>query len=932
MGRHENINLLAYSEVENVSGYIGNFDVRVRQKARYIDPEVCTGCSDCAIVCPVEVLNPFDLNLGTRKAAYRHSAQAVPGSYTIEKRGVAPCRDACPTNQRAQGYIALVGEKRYADAYWAIRREHPFPSVCGRVCNRKCEEACSRGNYDEPINIMAIKRFVSDWAFTHQDELSEINDKSLAGTPFAPDPVPKGKKVAIIGAGPAGLTAALNLVRLGHDVKVYDSLPVAGGMMKVGVPLHRSSSEHLDWEIEQILAEGVELQLNTRVDDISALFEEGYSAVMIATGANKAKKLSITNSDHPDNWLSLDLLRRVALGEKMDLSGRKVVVLGGGNVALDVARTVIRLGEPEVRMACLEPRDEMPGFAWEIGEAEEEGIQIFPGRTFKEIMVEGNRIAGIRSVEIEFRGFVDGRPDFDEIRGTEHDIPGDLVIWAIGQEPDLSYLPTNGSIDKRHPTGIDTDPEMMSSLPGVFCAGDLRLGMTNFIVDAIGEGHHVARCIDRYLRGDEGLKEPIELDVVQLSVDEIEAKITSGKANERPRVPIPSIPLSERRNNSREVDLTLTEEQVLEEAERCLGCGVCSECLECVTACEIGAIHHDMQDEIIDLNVGSIILATGFQIFDPNVASEYGYGRLDNVITAMEFERMISPTGPTDGQVLLKNGKSPKSVAILHCVGSRDEQYHSYCSRVCCMYSLKIAQLTHEYVDAEVHEIYRDIRTVGSGHEAFFNRTKGTGVNFYHGKVKSVDKENGRLVVRWDESFHGEPDLIDVEMVILATGFEPRADAGQVASTFGISRGASGFFLERHPKLAPVETSTSGIYLAGGCQSPKDISDSVAQAGGAAAAALSLIDQGTIALEPSIAVMDAVNCAGCGQCTIACPYNAVELRNGTAEVNEYLCNGCGTCAAVCPNKAMGLIHYDDRQIVAELIGALKLSATIKEVS
>src|SRR5574341_725797 len=340
-GRHANIHLLSYSEVESVSGYVGNFEVRVRKKARYIDETRCTGCGQCASVCPIEVSNPFDLGLSMRKAAYRHSAQSVPHAYTIQKRGVAPCRAACPTDQRAQGYIALVRQKRYADAYWAIRREHPFPSVCGRVCNHRCEDACSRGKYDEPVNIMGLKRFVSDWAYAHRGELPSLRDKSLVGTPFAHKPTPTGKKVAILGAGPAGLTAALDLVRLGHDVAVFDSLPVAGGMMRVGIPPHRLPTELLDWEIGQIVDEGVELRLKTRVEDVPALLEGGYQAALIATGAHVAKKLPIRNSNHPDNWLSLDLLRRVDLGEKIDLSGKKIVVLGGGNVALDTARTAI---------------------------------------------------------------------------------------------------------------------------------------------------------------------------------------------------------------------------------------------------------------------------------------------------------------------------------------------------------------------------------------------------------------------------------------------------------------------------------------------------------------------------------------------------------------------------------------------------------------
>jgi len=453
--------------------------------------------------------------------------------------------------------------------------------------------------------------------------------------------------------------------------------------------------------------------------------------------------------------------------------------------------------------------------------------------------------------------------------------------------------------------------------------------VTFFVVDAIGEGHKSARSIDRYLRGDKGLKEPRKLPVVTLSPEEIESKFATGEASRSARIPIKSIPLEERLHNFREVDMALTEGEAMAEAERCLRCGICSECLECVAACERGAINHEMEDEWLDLTVGTMILATGFKDFDPSRVPELGYGKLDNVITALEFERLINSSGPTTGKVLLKNGQSPKSVAILHCIGSRDSRYHDYCSRACCMYSLKLSQLVHEYIGAEVHEVYRDMRSFGKGYEEFYNRTAQMGVHFYHGKVRDIEQQDHKLVVHWDEAFFNQPDQVAVDMVVLSTGFEPQADTAQVAATFGVSRSRDGFFLERHPKLAPVETTTEGIYLAGACQSPKDIPDSVAQAGGAAAVALSLIDQGTIALDPSIAEVNVMRCAGCGQCVEACPYGAIILSDGAAQVNGYLCKGCGTCAAACPNKAMTLLHFDDRELLSEIIGALSVEFPVE---
>ncbi|HEC34349.1 MAG TPA: 4Fe-4S ferredoxin, partial [Chloroflexi bacterium] len=387
-GRHLNIQVMTYAELESVEGEPGNFTVRVRQHPRYVNVDECTGCGDCAAACPIVRLDQFNAGMSERRAAYKLYPQAIPNAYVIEKRGRAPCRDACPIHQRAQGYVALVREGRFADAYRTIREDNPFPSICGRVCNHRCEDACSRGKVDDPVNIMRLKRFVADWALAHPDEI-EIP---------RPEVEPTGKRVAVIGSGPAGMTCAQDLTQLGHGVTIFEALPVPGGMMRVGIPSYRLPYDLVQKEIDDILALGVELKLNHRVDDATALLRDGYDAVFVAVGAHQGVRLPIPGVDLPEVVVATDFLREVALDSNLRsrIRNRRVLVLGGGNVAVDAAMTAVRLGASWVGMSCLESRETMPAHEWEIQDAQEEGIEVFPSRTFKEVTSADGRVTGVR--------------------------------------------------------------------------------------------------------------------------------------------------------------------------------------------------------------------------------------------------------------------------------------------------------------------------------------------------------------------------------------------------------------------------------------------------------------------------------------------------------------------------------------------------------
>ncbi len=364
--------------------------------------------------------------------------------------------------------------------------------------------------------------------------------------------------------------------------------------------------------------------------------------------------------------------------------------------------------------------------------------------------------------------------------------------------------------------------------------------------------------------------------------------------------------------------------------DRCVYFTKDGKCKACEKFCPLDAIDFEQEDRILDLKVGVAILATGFQPFDARRIPRYSYGRLPNVITSLEFERLANAGGPTGGQIVLKDGAAPERVGIIHCVGSRDTNYNIHCSRVCCMASLKFAHLVKEKSGAEVYNFYIDMRAGGKGYEEFYHRLMEEGTHFIRGRVAvvtdsaHVPEEEGHLIAQVEDTLTGVVRRIPLDMVILSVGMEPRADADEVRRQFGISCSQGGFFLEKHPKLAPISTLTDGVFLAGACQGPKDIPDSVAQGQAAAGEALALIDKGFMELEPNTAYIIEEACSGCRTCIGLCPYSALDFEEEreVAVLNEALCKGCGVCVAACPSGALHQHLFDDEQIMEEIQGVL----------
>jgi len=919
VNKNRNINLLTHTEIEHIGKLPEGLAIRVRKKPRYVIADACTGCGKCTDVCPVDVYNDFNLGLrSSRKAAYRPSPSAVPNIYLLDKRGIPPCREGCPVFQNPQGYAALIASGQYQQALELIRRDNPLPSVCGRVCPHPCEDQCSRVLAGGPLAIAALKRFVME----HPQNAADPQIGDIAKVP--------AKKIAVIGGGPSGLACAHDLALAGIEVTVFEAAERAGGVPAISLPDYRLPADILQKDIDYIEKLGVTIKTGSRVSSAALQqYLREYDAVFVAIGLHKDKVLSVPGQDLTGVLKGGEYLRNTKLRQPVE-AGDKIVVIGGGNVAMDVARTALRSGA-EVQLICLETDEEMPAIRSEIQQALEEGVVMHHRASPKQFIEKNGRVGGV-----EYRTVT--RIDFDELgrikpvimERSETTLEADTVIFAIGQEPEGADLFEGLDVEFTPFGTLATDPTtLLSSVPRLYAGGDAVTGPST-IVAAMAYGKKAARSIAA------AIGHPIEdLDVYPdlqgISMDlgwELGQK--AGASWEK-RTSIPMLPMSDRQSSFTAVEQTMSEAQAIAEAKRCLQCGGCSDCRLCQNACEANAIQYDQQAEVEELIVGGLVVATGFKDYDPTKLL-YGYDRYDNVITQFQLARMLDPMGPTDGQVQRpSDGRTARKIVMVQCVGSRgdaqgNQDMHAYCSRVCCMVALKHAGLIKKsfVTDAQIYICYIDIRAFGKGYEEYYERTRNQGIHFIRGLPGRVTENasSDNLLVTVDDQLTGSLLNIEADLVVLSTAMEPADDVDSLIKQLGIQKDESGFIKEFHPKIRPTDTSIKNVMIAGTAQGPKDITDSISQAGSAAASLSGYIGDGEVALNPQTAYVLEDRCRACGRCEEACEFSAVQVAEGAlwAVVEAAMCEGCGKCTAICPTGAIAVHSAEVEQIGAMISG------------
>jgi heterodisulfide reductase subunit A len=833
--RHPNITLMLNSEIEGITKEGDVFIVDITKKPRYVIQENCTGCQECEVVCPEVRNDEYNCDLAGRKVAYIPFTLANPRIATIDRQDTsAPCINECPGGVKAYGFVSLARNGQYEEAMKLHLEDIPFPGSLGRACYSPCQNACTRAGLESSVDIRKIKRYFADWYYDKYPLAPAVEIKNKTG-----------KKIAVIGSGPAGLTAAYHLALKGHTVKIFEAATEAGGMLKLALPEYRAPKNVVDRDVQNVTVLGVEIECNKRITNLSELKEKGFDIVFVSVGTHDTVSLGVEGSNLNNIVSCLDFLRESNIGKKADLTGKKVMVIGGGNTAIDAARTSVRLGAEKVTVVYRRSRNEMPCFAPEIKEAEEEGVEILLLRNPVKFTGENGNLKQVQLIKMKL-GEADekGRRKSIPVEGSEYTEDVDFVIEAIGLK--ASTTPFAGQIELNNNGTIKVNAKtLQTSVPYIFAGGDTVMGSTT-LIEAAGQGKNAAFYIDKLLNN--LIMEEYEQGDKLPAADKTKAlKKYTGKV--LPSIENGCIPIKERTKTFDEVEFTYTEEELKASTARCLDCSNCRECHQCVSICPANAIDFSQKKQTVNTIVKSVVVTTGYKLFPPAGKPEYGYTKYANVIDSMQMDRLIAPTRPYNNVLRPGDGKTPDNIAYVLCTGSRDSAIENtscsvecfnnpICSQICCMYSIKQAQLLMGALPmADITIYYMDIRAFGKGYEEFFQQSKAMGVNFVKGKVAKVrENENGSgdLILRYEDVTKGILKEAKHDLVILSVGVLPNKEVPRMFKNEVLELDTFNFVKQTDELVSPAFTSIEGVFVAGAASGPKDIPDSILSAGCAA--------------------------------------------------------------------------------------------------
>ncbi|HEY5484099.1 MAG TPA: FAD-dependent oxidoreductase, partial [Propionibacteriaceae bacterium] len=627
------------------------------------------------------------------------------------------------------------------------------------------------------------------------------------------------------------------LARLGYQVRILEAEAQAGGFLRHALPTYRLPQEVVEQDIANVTGIGVEIVTSTPVHDLEALKAQGYDAVLLATGTPLATSLGVPGEESDGVLTGLEYLRQVSLGETPDLTGKRVVIVGGGNVAMDTARTARRRGALEVRVAYRRGREQMPAHIAEVDDAEKEGVTFeFLVAPVSVVAGAGGKVTGLRCQKMQL-----GQPDEsgrrrpEPVAGSEFVIPCDAVISAIGMAPDQAPYESLTGVAKSNRIAVDPTT-LQTEVPYLFAAGDVTTGASD-ITRAVGAGRRAAAAIDNFVQG-RPLGEFPALDSLLGVVDKTEVMARQTNYTEREPV-VAGTTFSPAPTDFGELEPAMSEAEARAGAGGCMDCGVCSECQECVKACPADAINFDQREKTTDFTVGAVVVSTGYKLFAADLKPEYGYGTYANVITGTQMDRLLAPTRPFNTILRPGDGKVPDRIAYVSCTGSRDKTSgNPLCSKVCCMYSVKQNQLIMGSLPlADVTMHYMDIRAAGKRYNEFYEQSKDMGATYIKGRVaKITEKDNGDLILRYEDIENGGKIVeAEYDLVVLAVGIQPNRDVERLFT--GEKLGLDEYFYVAEPDgdLDPGRTDIPGVFVAGTSAGAKDIVDTILHAGAAVA-------------------------------------------------------------------------------------------------